>query len=555
MSFRFAPVLALFIIVLGATAPASAADPREAAIAGLLQPWSAPDGPGAAVTVTLDGEIAATVAVGSANLEQVAPVTPTTAFHVASVSKQFTAFAILLLEQDGGLSIDDPLTKYVPEAAAYGPVTLRQLMNQTGGVRDDGVLLAMAGWRNEDMSTDEQALSVLLRQRRGNFAPGAAYQYTNGGYGLLAEVVRRVSGQSLADFCQERMFIPLGMTHTRFHDDASIVVPGRAESYRRSGERYVRDILTNAQAGATGLVTTAEDLSRWARNFETSVVGGPVLFRRMEEQGVLNDGTVNIYAQGQEHRPYKGLDTWSHGGRDAGFRAFLLRIPGERFTVSVLSNAADFDTAKVAFAVADLYLSDRPAWRPDPEPAPSTPTPEQLAAYAGAYEIFPGLFFKISTDGRRLLFAVGEDEPTELPVLSATRFELNARTDLSLEFPGTPNAAPGLKYRLGLHGALDAPRVDLAPFSPEAVHLEDFTGRFYSAELETEYALRIEDGRLILRHPRLPAIILRPYQPDLFAGSDTNFGRFAFERNVAGRVTGFQLSGPVVEGVTFIRTP
>jgi len=554
MSFRLAPVLALFIFALGFPALAFA-DPREAAVAALLQSWNAPDGPGAAVTVTLDGEIAATVAVGSANLEQAAPVTPTTAFHVASVSKQFTAFAILLLEQGGRLSIDDPLTKHVPEAAAYGPVTLRQLMNQTGGVRDDGVLLAMAGWRNEDMSTDEQALEMLLRQRRGNFAPGAAYQYTNGGYGLLNEVVRRVSGRSLADFCRERMFIPLGMTRTRFHDDASIIVSGRAESYRRSGDRYVRDILTNAQTGATGLVTTAEDLSRWARNFETPVVGGPVLFRRMEEQGVLNDGTVNIYAQGQEHRPYKGLDTWSHGGRDAGFRAFLLRIPGERFTVSVLSNAADFDTAKVAFAAADLYLSDRPAWRPAPEPAPTTPTPEQLADYAGTYEIFPGLFFKISTDGRRLLFAVGDEEPTTLPVLSATRFELNPRSDLSLEFPETPGAARGLKYRLGLHGALDAPRVDLAPFAPETVNLEDFTGRFYSAELETEYVFRIEEGRLILRHPRLPAITLRPYQPDLFAGSDTNFGRFAFERNAAGRVTGFRLSGPVVEGVTFVRTP
>lgn len=554
MSFRLAPVLALFIFVLGAAAPARAADPREAAIAGLLQPWSAPDGPGAAVTVTLDGEIAARVAVGSADLEHAAPVTPDTPFHAASVSKQFTAFAILLLEQDGKLSIDDPLTKYAPEAAAYGSVTLRQLMNQTGGVRDDGALLAMAGWRNEDVTTNEQALTALLRQRRGNFAPGEAYQYTNGGYGLLAEVVRRVSGQSLADFCRERIFVPLGMTRTRFHDDASIVVPGRAESYRRSGDQYVRDILTNAQTGATGLVTTAEDLSRWARNFETPVVGGPALFRRMEEQGVLNDGTVNIYAQGQERRPYHGLDTWSHGGRDAGFRAFLLRIPGERFTVSVLSNAADFDTAKVAFSVADLYLSDRPAWRADPAPAPTTPTPEQLAAYAGSYELFPGLFFNITTDGRRLLFAVGDGEPTALPVLSATRFELNPRSDLSLEFPDAPGAAaPGLKYRIGLHGALDAPRVDLAPFSPDAVRLEDFTGRYYSAELETEYDLRAEDGRLTMRHPRLSPVPLRPYQPDLFAGSDVNFGRFAFDRDAAGRVIGFRLSGPVVDGVVFVR--
>ncbi len=554
MSFRLAPVLALFLLALGLPAPAAAADPPEAAIARLLEPWSRPDGPGAAVVVTLDGEIVARVATGLADIEQAAPATPATAFHAASVSKQFTAFAILLLEQDGKLSIDAPLSTYLPEAAAYGAIPLRRLMNQTSGVRDDGILLAMAGWRDQDLFTDAQVLDVLLRQRAGNFPPGDRYQYTNGGYGLLAEVLRRVSGQSLADFCRDRIFVPLGMTRTRFQDDASIVVPGRAESYKRSGDGYVRDVLVNAIAGSTGLVTTAEDLSRWARNFETPVVGGPAVFRRMEEQGILNDGTLNFYALGQERHAYHGLDTWSHGGRDAGYRSFLLRIPGERFTVSVLSNASDFDTAKVAFAIADLYLSGRPSWRADPPPAQAAPTPEQLAAYAGTYELFPGLLFHIATDGRRLLFATGDGAPAELPALSATSFLLNPKTDLTLDFPETSGtAAPGLKYRIGLHGALDSPRVVLAPFAPDDVRLEDFAGRYYSAELETEYALRVENGRLVMRHPRLDPMPLRPYQPDLFAGADATFGRFAFQRDAGGRVTGFVLSGPVVEGVVFVR--
>ncbi len=535
--------------------PVAAADSRLAGVRALLQPWDRPAAPGVAVAVTLDGRLAASLAVGSADLEHGVAITPSSVFHAASVSKQFTAFAIVLLEQDGKLAIDEPLARYLPEAAALGPVTLRQLLNQTNGLRDQWTLLGAAGWRSEDLVTDAQVLALLLDQRGGNFPPGSAYQYTNSGYSLLAEVVRRVSGQSLRDFCTERIFGPLGMRHTQFQDDVATLVPARVQSYTPGPSGYARQGLNYATAGPSGLLTTAEDLGRWALNLETPTVGGRAAIERMQEQGVLADGTVNAYALGQERRPYKGLDSWSHGGRDAGYRSFLLRIPGERFSVAVLSNAADFDTAKLAFAVADLYLSSRPAFRSAAVLAPSVPTPEMAAAYAGDYELFPGLIFSISADAERLFFApLGSRERVELQPRTATSFLLNPGSDIGIEFPAVAGGRPQrFSYRIGLHGALPARRIVLASFAAASTPLEHYLGHYYSAELRSAYELKLLKGQLVASHPRRSPIALWPYQTDTFASSEWFFQRLVFQRDGANRVNGFRLSGAVAEDIVFKR--
>lgn len=550
-----AALAALTLVAAPVKVAAQAPDARAAEVRSLLAAWDRPDAPGVAVTVRLDGAIVAQVALGSADLEHGVPIRPSTVFHAASLSKQVTALSILLLEQDGQLSIDDPLAAYIPEAAHLGPITLRQLLNHTSGLRDQWTLLAMAGWRSEDLVTDDQVLPLILSQERGNFVPGTAYQYTNSGYSLLAEVVWRVSGQRLAEFAHDRIFQPLGMTSTRFQDDVSEVIEGRALSYERDGQGHVREVLTYATAGPTGLKTTTGDLTLWAANLDTGAVGGSAVRARMEEQGVLSDGTVNIYALGQEHRPYHGLDTWSHGGRDAGYRSFLLRVPSERFSVAVLSNAAAFDTAAVAFAIADLYLADRPGYEAPPVGVAETPDRGQLAAYTGNYELFPGLIFSIRAEGESLLFQVlGDGEPVELPALSEASFELNKASDLAIEFAEPVGGhSPWLGYRIGMHGTLIAPRIELVDFSPDTVEPEAFAGRYYSAELHTEYTLAMSDGTLVARHARRADIPLRPYQPDTFSSSEWFFQRLVFSRDAEGQVDGFWLSGAMAEDIYFAR--
>ncbi|CUS43042.1 MAG: serine hydrolase domain-containing protein [Pseudomonadota bacterium] len=564
MPARFSTrILIVLAALLLPCAPAAHASPSAAApatdprIGALLEPWSKADGPGVQVSVMLDGKVVGSFATGGADLEHGIPVTPDSVFHAASLSKQITAFAILLLEQDGLLSIDDPLTRHIPEAAPLGPVTLRQLLNHTSGLRDQYTLMAAAGWRAEDLLTDGQAVAMLIGQRGANFAPGTQYQYINSDYTLLAEIVRRLSGKSLDAFCRERIFLPLGMEHTRFQDDVTAIIPGRAESYRRTRTGYARSPLSYTLTGPTGLATTAGDLGRWARNFETATIGSPRLFRRMEERGVLRDGTVNAYAIGQEYRRWHGLDVWMHGGRDAGFRSFLLRVPGERFSVAVLGNVADLNSARLAFALADIYLADRPGYRVEPAAAPAAPTPRQLASYAGAYELFPGLIFTVSTDGKRLLFApLGDDKPAALPALSGDRFALDAKADIALEFPApVKGKTPHLVYRVGMDGFLVAPRIDLKPFAPSGARLADYAGRYWSEELKTAYDLIVKDGRLIARHPRRDDIGLTPYQPDTFSSAEFFFERLVFERGPDGSVTGMLVSGPVAENMRFVRKP
>ena len=539
-----------------AAPPPHSAPAAEAAVRALLAPWDRPGMPGVAVSITLDGRIVQHAEVGTADLEQATPVTPDSVFHVASVSKQFTAFAILLLEQDGKLSIDDPLSRHLPETADWAPMTLRQLLNHTAGLRDFGTLMPAAGWREEDLLSDEQVLRMVLRQRGGNFAPGSRYQYNNTGYALLGEVVRRVSGQSLRAFCDERIFQPLGMRDTRFGDEIDDRVPHRVPSWRSTKDGYVRDVLNSTTTGSTGLLTTAADLSRWALNFETHAVGNAALFTRMREQGVLVDGTVNFYALGQERHAWNGLDTWSHGGRDAGYRAFLLRVPGERFSVAVVANANDVDTSEIAYGVAAAYLSHRPGYRVSSTDK-SGPGRRQLAAYAGDYELFPGYFFRVTSDGRRLFVATLDDpDPEALPALSANRFLLSEKFNQVLEFPTGGKGRPDrLHFVIGQYGRIDALRVKLAAFDPASARAGEFAGRYHSDELDTDYVLTVEGDQLRIHHPRWPTATLQPYQHDLFRSSAWFLQKIAFQRDGVGRVTGFLLSGPVAENIIFKQFP
>lgn len=541
----------------GARSAAAQASPRAEtrAMERLLAPWASRARPGVAVTVTLDGRRVFSQGFGAADLEHAAPITPATVFHAASVSKQFTAYATLLLAEAGRLSLDDEVQRHLPEMA--GPartLTLRQLLHHTNGLRDQYSLVAAAGWRDDDAITDEQLRRIVFRQSGLNFPPGSRFQYTNSGYFLLAQIVSRVSGQSLAAFARERIFQPLGMTSTQFYDDNEQIVPGRAYSYRPDGSGFRKANLNYATVGPTSLLTTSEDLCRWAGAFEGPLARAGAL-AAMGERAVLNDGSVHFYAMGQEFHAYKGLETWSHGGRDAGYRAFLLRVPAQRFSVAVLSNTAAFDAAGIAYAAADIYLGAHPGFVAPPTAPPARPDAARLAGYAGAYEVFPGQILVLTTDGADL-FAAWLDgvQTTRLKPLSPTGFLLDADANIGLEFdPAETGRAGGLKYRIGLNGALDAPRVDLRPFDQTATNLSDYVGRYHCPDLAADYELLLDGGRLIARHLRLADIALKPYQPDLFHSFQAFFGRAEFQRDAAGAVRRMVVSGAVAEGLVFER--
>lgn len=369
-----------------------------------------PGSPGASVAVIQGGDIIYSRGYGYAQIEHAVPVTPATVFHVASVSKQFTAMAVTLLAADGALGLDDPVQQHLEFVPEFDhPTTVRQLIHHTSGIRDQWQLLGISGWRLDDVITTEQIRGLMARQRELNFVPGSEYLYSNMGYTLMAQTVEAVSGMSFPEFTASRIFRPAGMDRTHFHDDHEHMVPNRAYSYAplqppadtdapadADAPRYRKSVLSYANAGATSLFTTAEDLARWLDNFRHETVGGPDVMATMQMRGILNNGDTIPYAHGLSTGEYRGLRTIGHGGADAGFRTQVQWFPAVETGVVVLTNVANGNPAGRARSVADVVLAGSfpeeeleeeggaPAAAADAEP-PATPDPAVLAGYAGSW--------------------------------------------------------------------------------------------------------------------------------------------------------------------------
>src|SRR5436190_6246996 len=355
--------------------------------------------PGCAVGVGVNGKSVLERAYGMADLEHDVPNTPDTIFEAGSVSKQFTAAAVLLLARDGKLSIDDPVRKYIPELPDYGvPLTIRHMLTHTSGLRDWGAVAGIAGWpRTTRAHTHGHVLDIVSRQKALNFTPGTAWSYSNTGYNLAAIIVSRVSGQPFADFSRERIFAPLGMTRTSWRDDFTRVVKHRAIAYDSQADGYHQDMPFENVHGNGGLLTTVGDLLRWNENFAVPKVGDAAFLAEEQTPGRFNDGKPHDYAFGLYVRPYRGVDEVSHSGSTAGYRAFLTRYPRQHVSVAVLCNAGNANATQHAHAVAEAYLgaalSPAPAAEAAAEPgrggaagaASFRPADADLAGYPGRY--------------------------------------------------------------------------------------------------------------------------------------------------------------------------
>lgn len=325
--------------------------------------------PGVAVAVVKNGKIIFKKGYGMANLEYGIPITSKTIFHVASVSKQFTAFSIYLLEKQGKISLEDDVRKYFPELPDYGKIIrIKHLIAHTSGLRDQWALLTLAGWHMEDVITTGQILKLVIEQKALNFETGAAFSYSNTGFTLLAEIVERVTGQSLADFTREHIFAPLKMTDTQFYDDFHKVVKNRAYSYEQKNGEYVKKELHYSNVGPTSLLTTVEDLAKWANNFDHPKVGDAKLIAEFNKASLLDnnkpviwaarESDTTYHAKGQLRWRYRGLNVITHGGHDAGFRAWLARFPENNFSIVTLSNDEHYDILGTGLKMTEFYLKD-----------------------------------------------------------------------------------------------------------------------------------------------------------------------------------------------------
>jgi CubicO group peptidase (beta-lactamase class C family) len=531
---------------------------QETVVDKVFAEWDSTVSPGCALSVIKDGKIIYKRGYGMADLDHDITINPETVFHVASISKQFTAAAILLLAQEGKLSLDDDVRKYIPELPDFGAlITIRHLIHHTSGLRDQWSLLGLAGWRYSlDLITDDDVLDVMSRQKELNFLPGEKHVYCNTGYTLLAQIVKRVSGQSFREFTTSRIFKPLDMKSTHFRDDHAEIVKHIAYGYvnGEGGNGYRLSVTNFDTVGATSLLTTVEDLAQWDENFYNPRVGGAALVQQQLERGKLNSGKELDYAAGLVHGKYRGLRTIDHGGADAGYRADLLRFPEQHFSVACLCNKGEIQPGMLTQKVADIYLAEDfkepPAVHAEPSAKAVAVPEERLAQYAGLY------WKKDDEEARRIVFkdgklfvALSSDERRELTALSDNRFQPG---DSPVVYTFEQAAAGAQRLSIQPPGEEKPDVFDrAAEFQPTASQLAGYAGDYVSAEIEPVYRILVEDGGLVLKRLKSKPQKLEPTVQDYF---EAQTGNIHFQRDSAGKVTGFVLDTGRIKNFRFRKT-
>jgi CubicO group peptidase (beta-lactamase class C family) len=544
--------------------------PTNDLIDQLFTRYTQPGSPGCALAVMQDGEIVYKQGYGLADIEQEVPVRPSTVFNIGSTAKQFTAFAIALLADEGKLSLDDDLRAHLPEMHDFRPtITLRHLIHHTSGLRDTfPELLALAEWRQTDATTTEDTFRLLKAQRALNFRPGDEFQYANSNYIVLAKVCERVSGQSFAEFCRARFFGPLGMSRSVVNDSFWKLIPGRARGYFEDGEGgWSNANSTDSVVGPTNIYTTVEDLARWDENFYTGQIGSQTVIEQVQQPGRLNDGTVLDYAFGLEVGPahqHRGWRMVEHGGEHGGHCSWLIRFPELHLSVVVLFNHFMWEMREYALKVADLFLEDNAASEmpapavekvvaPAEAAAPIELSTEQLAAMAGTYFSPQRAALRQITLGETRLQFQGLD----LLPLSETRFCFEVEPETHVEFSLAADGRVAGMKTITSSGEYPYDRVETVVPTPE--QLAQYAGRYYSPELDIYWMIGAGDDHLIAKRRKYVDSQLTPVFTDAFSDDWTPLMGFpttylvVFERDQAGVVTGLRVSGTQVRNLQFIR--
>ncbi|HEY7288844.1 MAG TPA: serine hydrolase domain-containing protein [Vicinamibacterales bacterium] len=534
-----AAALCAWTAVAARSAQPAKAPVDVASIDAVFARWT-PATPGCAVGIAEDGTPTFGKGYGSADLEHDVPITPESIFEAGSVSKQFTAAAVLLLAREGKLSIDDPVRKYIPELPEYGqPLLIRHMLNHTSGLRDWGSVAAIAGWpRTTRVHTQAHVLDIVKRQKTLNFAPGTRWSYSNTGFNLAAIIVSRVSGQSFPEFTKERIFTPLRMTHTSWRDDYTRIVKGRAIAYDEIDGVYHQDMPFEDVYGNGGLLTTVGDLLKWNENFTRPVVGDAAFVAEQQQPGKFNDGRTHGYAFGLYVGAHAGLREVSHSGSTAGYSAFLTRYPDERVSVAVLCNVAT-DATKIAHDVSDVYLAGR--LKPSAPPkAARTLSNADAEKIAGLYRNrLTGVPLTITFENGALRAGrFGDLIPS-----AGARFTTTGEQTWNFGAKGTLDVIDGF-------GTLDSYE-RVAAWTPVAHDLERYVGSYISDDAEAELSAKVEDGHLVLKRRPDATLALTPQYLDAFR--TPSLGLVIFRRAASGAITGLSVVQDRVWNMPFRR--
>ncbi len=522
----------LALATLTAAAPLTAAAQGAFAprVDSIFAPYARPGSPGCAVGVFRSGQIAYSRGYGMANIELGVPITPEHVFYVGSVSKQFTAMSVALLAKDGRLSLDDDVHKFIPELPDFGQrITIRNLVHHTSGLREKWDLFLMAGMRDGDVVTQADVIDLVRRQKALNFAPGEEWLYNNTAYDLLSTIVQRASGKPHREFAQERIFGPLGMASTRYIDDRTLVVPGRANAYapRPGGSFVTANVSYVETTGSGGVHSTIGDLLRWDESFYTGALGGPALTTLVQTPGTLNSGDKLTYAFGLTIDQYGGRRRVQHGGALGGYRAMLMRFPDDHFSVALLCNIASANTNALAELVTDVYFP-RPA-------STAAATHAAVAMSLGDAELqrYAGLYLNLRTEAMlRVLVRDGalavEGIAAPLRYDGSRLFRVDAQ-QMVLDFE-VPQAGRAQRVRVTRPSSREARYDRVSDLAPNGPLLGDYAGIYRSDELNITWRIALRDEKVTIFGDRwADGIALTPVFADAFTAGGrgwlVRFGR------------------------------
>jgi CubicO group peptidase (beta-lactamase class C family) len=517
------------------------------------------DSPGCALGVYQDGKVLYARGYGMASLEHGVALSPRSVLDVGSISKQFTAMAMLLLEKDGKISLDDPIRKYFPEMPAYADkVTLRRALSQTSGLRDLYTMMGQTGRAFDGDTVD--ALRIITRSAEPNYEPGARYLYTNSGWILAAQIVYRLTGKTLAQFAEERIFAPLGMHDTRYLADAALIMPNLATGYsprQGGGYRVARSWYDGAILGAGAVHTTVEDFGRWLENYDAATVGGRDIIEKMTTATTLNDGSpaksgaAQAYAIGLNVGTLRGLRVVSHGGSWAGYRGHFLRFPEAHFAVATFCNLTTSGPDSLARKVAGIYLAEKM------QPDSSAMWTVALAGAAvnelpaASLKAFSGVWRNVERGEVRrtrlvgdTLFSIGGGR-TRMEPLDGGRFRAGPRTEIVFE------GSPGAPLRMLVRTAGDTvtyTRADTVALTP--AQLAAYAGDYRNDEVEATHSWKVEKGDLVVYANNRRLGTLEPSYRDGFTRGGTVID---VQRDSRGRITGFVVQAGRVRNLRFTR--
>ena len=550
--------LVLFLLVAGRSF--AAPDALTDKVDRIFAEWNTTSSPGCALAVVKDGHIVYEHGYGMANLELGVAITPQSVFDIGSVSKEITAMAILLLVQDGKVALDADIRKYLPEMPDYGSqITVRHLLHHTSGLRNYDDLFDLEGIPEADLTTDRDAMDLIVRQKGVNFKPGEEFLYSDTNYFLMSQIVKRVTGQTLRQFAQDRIFGPLGMTSTHFHDDHTMIVPRRATGYApHDGGDFGIDMSDFEQLGDGSVMTTVEDLFKWDQNFDHPLVGGAEAIRQLTTPGTLNNGQPIPYGMGLFIDHYRGLNWIHHSGEWVGYRAALSRFPDQHFSTLITCNCVgSMNPMAMAKQVADIYLANDFARA---EKATSAPTSASVPAtalkqYVGTYwsqkngalrefqlrddklvMVAPGMTYDMLPLGDGQFEALESDSEHKDKYIFRT-----ADNGKAFQLEAWEGGAPSI-YRAVNRSA------------PEASGPTDYAGTYSNDELRATWTLVAHAGKLIRQQWMTEDQELEPAFPDGFIG-DLSEGQFLmhFNRDASGRVTSFDVATDMVRPMRFTK--